>query len=170
LNVNSSAYSKTSGTITIGCSGWARAEETIIDANVKAAIATADVLTQAQADNNFAITNAAITAAKIIIEDSNLNIITAVKDINITMDMNHPVVLSANGLDLLSKDDPNTDPNSWNFRDWLVFGFKSRWGNKTVLDRYNDWFYIYDSNGQVLVKQYAPTVDYNDFIYKVQSP
>jgi len=126
------------------------------------------ILAIARNDVNRVASDAAIATK---IDDSNSNIIAALGDIDVTVDGDfNSVRLASDGMKNLSMADPNGEPNNWTGQDWFVFQNKIRWGNKTILNKSTDYFEICDSNGNVLIQQYAPTVGNLDYIYRVESP
>lgn len=79
------------------------------------------------------------------------------------------VNLSPAGLDDVNVLDPNTDPNNWDYRDWMVYSAK-RWGNKTELDHSTNIFTTYNSAGVALVEQPVTEANNIETIERVVTP
>lgn len=67
--------------------------------------------------------------------------------------------------------DPNGDPNSWDYREWLLWESKVRWGNKNTLSDSDGYLRTYaeDSN-TVITKQAVNDDGTTQTVGKVQGP
>jgi len=81
---------------------------------------------------------------------------------------NNQVTLSSDGLKNISIAEPNNDPNSWDFRDWLFWLPKIRFGGKTTCD--DDWQKSYNNVGTAITKQSVSDIDDIQTIGKAQTP
>jgi len=76
--------------------------------------------------------------------------------------------LASDGLDSVSASEPSGDPSGWDFRDWLFWLCKIRFGGKTTCD--NNWLKSYTAADSELTKQSVNDDGTTQTIEKVQVP
>lgn len=81
------------------------------------------------------------------------------------------VDLKATAFDKMVVADPSGDPSEWSAWDWIMFGLKTRWANKTLLNHKANLFTIYKEDGETpLVVQETYEKNKIEMIDKVQVP